>query len=100
MSRRSHQRALLGLVTALLAIRVYGTGILAPRTFALPKPVATRVEAKGINTVEWGLQAIHADQVWSTFGVRGEGITVANVDTGVEYTHPAVVGKYRGNLGN
>ena len=49
--------------------------------------------------MEWGIDRIRADQVWSTFGVRGEGITVANIDTGVEFTHPALVGKYRGNTG-
>lgn len=83
-----------------LAGRVDVTSILSPRTFQVPKPVATRTETKTIQSVEWGLQAIHADQVWSTFNVRGEGITVANVDSGVDYTHPALVGKYRGNLGN
>jgi subtilisin family serine protease len=83
-----------------LARRGDVTSILSPRTFQVPAPVATRSETKAIQSVEWGLQAIHADQVWSTFGVRGEGITVANVDSGVDYTHPALVGKYRGNQGN
>ena len=31
--------------------------------------------------------------------IRGEGIVVGNVDTGVDFDHPALVGKYRGNLG-
>ena len=35
----------------------------------------------------------------STYGDRGEGIVIANIDTGVQYNHPALVGKYRGNLG-
>ena len=37
--------------------------------------------------------------MWSTFGDRGEGIVVANIDTGVQFNHPALVGQYRGNLG-
>ena len=37
--------------------------------------------------------------MWSTFGDRGEGVVVANIDTGVAYTHPALVNQYRGNLG-
>ena len=32
--------------------------------------------------------AISADEVWSTFGVRGEGIVVANIDTGVAVRPP------------
>ena len=46
--------------------------------------------------VEWGVQKIRADQVWRDFDVNGAGIVVANVDTGVDYTHPALAGKYRG----
>jgi subtilisin family serine protease len=46
-----------------------------------------------INAVEWGVNAINANQVWSTFGLRGEGIVVANIDTGADFDHPALVGK-------
>ncbi|MEW5806161.1 MAG: S8 family serine peptidase [Acidobacteriota bacterium] len=46
--------------------------------------------------VEWGIQAIHADKVWQEYGVHGEGIVVASADTGVEWDHPALKGKYRG----
>jgi subtilisin family serine protease len=81
-----------------LAKRGEVSGILAPRTYEAPKPIASKAETK-IDTVEWGLAAINADDVWSTFGVRGEGIVVANIDTGVDFTHPALVGKYRGNTG-
>ena len=82
-----------------LAGRNEVTTILAPREYSIPRPTPGQQQAQ-INAVEWGIAAIHADQVWSDFGVRGEGITVASVDTGVDYLHPALVGKYRGNLGN
>jgi subtilisin family serine protease len=82
-----------------LAKRSEVSGILSPRQYSIPKPTPGQQQAE-INAVEWGIAAIHADQVWSTFGDRGEGITVASVDTGVDYLHPALVGKYRGNLGN
>ncbi|WP_330480266.1 MULTISPECIES: S8 family serine peptidase [unclassified Streptomyces] len=49
---------------------------------------------------EWGVQDIKADQVWDQYDDRGEGIVIANVDSGVQYDHPALVGNYRGNLGN
>ena len=64
--------------------------------------VLPRVEPDGphVNAIEWGLTNIEAPRVWTEFGVRGEGITVANIDTGVDFDHPAVVRQYRGNLGS
>ncbi len=50
--------------------------------------------------VEWGVQHIKADQVWSTYGVTGEGVVVAEIDTGTQYDHPALVDQYRGNNGD
>ena len=47
-------------------------------------------------TVEWGVARIEADKVWSLDGARGEGIVVASADTGVNWSHPALRGKYRG----
>jgi subtilisin family serine protease len=44
----------------------------------------------------YGISRIHADQVWSQDGDRGEGIVVASADTGVQWNHPALLGKYRG----
>jgi len=45
---------------------------------------------------ELGLLQIEADKVWNLDGKRGEGVVVASGDTGVEWTHPALKGKYRG----
>ncbi len=39
----------------------------------------------------WGIDLVDADLVWSDFGVRGQGIKVANIDTGVEWDHDALV---------
>lgn len=72
--------------------------ISATHTYALPTPTPAADEAK-VNAVEWGIAAINADDAWSTFGARGEGIVVANIDTGTQFDHPALVNKYRGNLG-
>jgi len=45
---------------------------------------------------EWGVAKIEAGKVWSLDGDHGEGIVIASADTGVEWTHPAIKGKYRG----
>src|SRR5262245_2326195 len=66
--------------------------------FEIP-PDARGVRESTPNTVEWGVDRINAPQVWSTYNDRGENIVVGNVDTGVLYTHGALVAKYRGNLG-
>ncbi|GAA1167480.1 hypothetical protein GCM10009584_05550 [Ornithinimicrobium humiphilum] len=50
--------------------------------------------------VEWGIDDINAPDVWGDLGIRGEGIVVASIDTGVQYDHPALVNQYRGNNGD
>ncbi len=44
----------------------------------------------------WGVRYLGADKVWA-MGIRGEGAVVAGADTGYDWTHPALKGKYRGN---
>jgi len=51
-----------------------------------------------ISAIEWNITRVKAPDVWN-MGIHGEGMVVASNDTGVDYTHPALVGKYRGNLG-
>jgi subtilisin family serine protease len=63
-------------------------------TFYIEEPQISDAEA-----IEWGVQRINAPQIWSDLGTTGEGVVVANIDTGVDYDHPAVVNQYRGNLG-
>jgi subtilisin family serine protease len=72
--------------------------IIATHSWRIPEPKLSDMLA-GTEAIEWNIDRINAPQVWSTFGVRGEGVVVANIDTGVHYTHPAVVNQYRGNLG-
>jgi subtilisin family serine protease len=43
----------------------------------------------------WNLTQINADDAWKA-GITGEGVTVANVDTGVDVKHPALWSKYKG----
>jgi subtilisin family serine protease len=46
--------------------------------------------------VEWNIAIIGADSAWHDFGVTGNGVTVGNMDTGVQWDHPALKNKYRG----
>lgn len=62
----------------------------------LPEPAAGKREQAVTDAVEWNVDRIKAPQVWDQLGVRGEGIVVANIDSGVDHTHPAVSNQYRG----
>jgi subtilisin family serine protease len=70
----------------------------APRTYDLPEPIVG-ADDPSVDAVEWGVANIRANEAWAAFGTTGEGVVVANIDTGVEYTHPALVNQYRGTLG-
>jgi serine protease AprX len=43
----------------------------------------------------WGITLIGADQVWA-MGHRGQGVVIGSHDTGVEWSHPALIRNYRG----
>ena len=71
--------------------RARSPAVRAPDEVSLEKPEeSTRRSA--VAGVEWGVADIHADQVWEQVGARGEGIVVANIDSGVQFDHPALVG--------
>lgn len=47
----------------------------------------------------WNLQAIAAPRLWEQ-GARGAGVVVANMDTGVDVTHPDLAPRWRGGTGS
>lgn len=72
-------------------------------------PVAELVEPVGPYSTEGlrdgigvtpGQRAIRADQVWYEYGITGLGRIVANQDTGVDGTHPALIDRWRGHNGH
>jgi subtilisin family serine protease len=70
------------------------------RVYPLVEPIpAGEAIAQAVGDPEWGVARIGADSAWDQ-GVLGGGVVVANIDTGVEFTHPAIVQQYRGNLGD
>lgn len=47
--------------------------------------------------VTYGLDTIDADEAWQDYGVKGEGVRVAVLDTGVDATHPDIADKLVGH---
>ena len=70
----------------------------ARRNPILYEPVESAVSTYSPDAIESNITHVGADQVWA-LGYTGEGIIVANIDTGVRYTHQALVNQYRGNQG-
>jgi Subtilase family len=58
-----------------------------------PQPLAYPANAS--RGVEWGLTHVGIPDIWAE-GYTGEGIVVANLDTGVDWDHPALKPQYRG----
>ncbi|WP_246002324.1 S8 family serine peptidase [Allorhizocola rhizosphaerae] len=70
------------------------------KSIKLPEPKKEPTGIPSINGVEWGVDRIGAPRVWNELGTRGEGIVVANIDTGAQFDHPALASKYRGRADN
>jgi subtilisin family serine protease len=82
-----------------IAARPEVARITANETYEISEPIPARAQPR-IQSVEWGLDRIGAPAAWSELDSQGDGIVVATIDTGVMYTHAALVEQYRGNLGN
>ena len=72
------------------------------KLFPLPEPLDFKTsKTEDIQSaIAWGVTKIEADKVWSQYGVKGQGIVVANIDTGVDWQHAALRNQYRGIGGN
>jgi len=61
----------------------------------LEGPDAVSISAPSVP--EWNINMVRAPAVWA-LGIAGQGFTVGNADTGVHYSHPALINKYRGTV--
>lgn len=69
-----------------------------PVTVYLDEPVLKAVgpeQASPQAITDWGITDTNAPTFWGTFGVKGDGILVANIDTGVQWNHPALVNQFK-----
>ncbi|MEU8676526.1 S8 family serine peptidase [Streptomyces sp. NPDC048560] len=78
-----------------IAARADVAAIEADDPVTIPDPLPGTTEPE-VDAVEWNLDRINAPKVWNDLGVRGDGIVVANIDSGVQFDHPAVAARYRG----
>lgn len=62
-----------------------------------PMVHTTNAPRENLRAPDWNVEIIRAPAVWNV--TQGEGITVAGIDTGVRYTHQALIDSYRGNNG-
>ncbi len=65
-------------------------GWLEPSTIGESQPQLDR------NEVEWNIVQVRAELAWDALGLDGTGVTVAIMDTGVDWQHPALLEQYRG----
>ncbi|WP_406242682.1 S8 family serine peptidase [Tissierella carlieri] len=65
------------------------------KTHTLENPEMSNEIEPTANGVEWNVEKVKADQAWD-LGYDGTGVVVANIDSGVDWTHPALKNKWRG----
>ncbi len=64
---------------------------------SVPAQTSPAACVAGADNACWNIAKIGANRVWADFGVLGEGITVASLDSGVRFDHPALLNQYRGS---
>ncbi|PZS06377.1 MAG: hypothetical protein DLM69_00080, partial [Candidatus Chloroheliales bacterium] len=79
-------------VASLKAVRTYHITDQANTTQSAPQ---TAPLAATTVLTSYGITQIHADQVWAQ-GYLGQGVTIGDIDTGVQYDHPAIQPHWRG----
>jgi uncharacterized repeat protein (TIGR01451 family) len=66
------------------------------RPVAVEPTAGSGVDPNAEPTPLWNIQQTRADEVWRLLGIDGSGVTVAVVDSGVDFHHPLLQSRYRG----
>jgi len=75
--------------------------IYANPTVHVDEPIAEPAYAAGPqaatqpDAIEWNIAKVHAPEVWAK-GFTGQGVVIGGQDTGYQWDHPALKGRYRG----
>ena len=80
-----------------IASRADVSGISANHQYQLPEPMIDQNAPNSPVGIEPNISFVNAPQVWA-MGVTGEGTVVAGNDTGLYWSHPALIRQYRGCL--
>jgi subtilisin family serine protease len=78
-----------------LAARSDVQAIESDRAFHVPLEQPERFAPLATSAVEWNINQVNAPALWA-LGYTGQGRVYANADTGVNWTHPALLPHYRG----
>jgi len=78
-----------------LASRPDVATITANHQYTLDPPIDPQTSSAEPQGIEPNLSFINVDDVWA-MGITGEGMVVADDDTGLDNTHPAIAPHYRG----
>jgi len=70
-----------------ITVMLLALGLVAPVSQAAIDPLFDE---------QWGLAQIHAPEAWAT--ATGAGVTVAVIDTGIDFAHPDLAGKIVGGI--
>jgi subtilisin family serine protease len=70
---------------------VYPNRVLRVPRLVQPKEVPTAVGE--VAAASWGIHRIGALAAWGAYGVRGAGVTIGILDTGIDSDHPDLKGK-------
>ena len=80
---------------AALAARPEVGSIALDETIPAPPELVRAPGELALSASEWNLKMVNAPALWQ-LGFQGQGIVVANMDTGVSLSHPDLVAQWRG----